>query len=69
MNAPEIKQIISVDTAKKSPPNALAICVINLAAFSESTIAAQMLKPINDAPTKMNIALLLAVVGEGVNLI
>jgi hypothetical protein len=59
MNAPKLKQIIKLVRAKKSIPIELAICELIPIALKESTIAAQMLKPITDAPTKMDVAFLL----------
>jgi len=69
MNAPEIKHIIRLVVTKKPSPIAFAICPSSRVAFKESTVAAQMLKPMTDAPTKMNSALLLPAKVEGLNLI
>jgi hypothetical protein len=58
MNAPEVKQIIRLVMAKTSLPVKFAICVLIPTSLKESTITVQILKPIMDAPTKMNVALL-----------
>ena len=63
INAPEIKQIIRLVMAKKSSPIAFTICGVSPVAFKENTIAAQMQKPTMDAPTNMNVALLVVIYG------
>jgi hypothetical protein len=57
MNAPEIKQIIRVVIAKKLLPTSVTICGISEVAFNRSTMTAQMLKPMMDAPTNRYSAL------------
>ena len=66
MNAPTVKQITRLGTIKNWSPKVLTICTIKPVVFETSTIAAQMLKPIMDAPTKMNVALRVVGILEGV---
>jgi hypothetical protein len=68
INAPEIKQIIRLVIAKKSSPIAFATWGWSPVAFRRRTITAQMLKPMMDAPTKMNVALLVVGMVEELSL-